>query len=164
MSWDLHKIILTRGMSLSLLFHFWALRFVLKYSVRLGNAGHSLKQRGWRGMKCKLFVIKYLNPNKKQGMREDVPIPANEHILLWRVEKPLKQIWAGCASWLQQGDSPWWSGAARQDLNLILEITVICTELHAQCFWGRQGAGPQADHLVWIQVGKELLDNLHCIY
>lgn len=55
-------------------------------------------------MKFKLFVVKYLNPNKNQGMREAVPVPADEHILLYlRVKKPLEQIGAGCACWLQQG-------------------------------------------------------------
>lgn len=37
-------------------------------------------------------------------MREAVPVPADEHILLYlRVKKPLEQIGAGCACWLQQG-------------------------------------------------------------
>lgn len=53
-------------------------------------------------MKFKLFATKYLNPNKTQGMCEDVPIPANEHILLLRVKKPPEQMGADCACWLQQ--------------------------------------------------------------
>lgn len=35
-------------------------------------------------------------------MCEDVPIPANEHILLLRVKKPPEQMGADCACWLQQ--------------------------------------------------------------
>ena len=42
---------------------------------------------------------------------------------------------------------------------LEVKIHYHCTELQAQCFGGRQGTGLQAGHFVWIQVGRELVDN-----